>query len=430
MSDTTAEDLSNVELFDVNTLQDPYDVYTLLRNKAPVFHVPEMNLHVVTRYDLVREVIKDTDTFSSEMAPYVEKHVRRALIDAAPEDVREKILDIRARRIETPPTLTNADNPAHDKYRALVSKLFTAGEIRKAEDTVKTVIDANMVNLLADSPVEFIEAFAFPVPIRIIGDRLGIPEEHRKFFEEGATAAAAELRFSPISHEEMIRRAEIGVELQKFLVTLIEECRRKPQDNMINILANTRLEDEDRYLTHGECLGILNLFLVAGHETTTSTFGWGMLMLCRYPELQDKLRDNPALIKTFIEEVLRIESPVQGNPRIVTRDTELGGNPLKAGEAVMLHFGSANRDERQFDEPEVLNLQREKAGAHLAFGSGLHHCIGAPLARQELLLGFPAILENMANIRLADGFPPPEIEPSFLLRSMPKLHIEYDRIGR
>jgi cytochrome P450 len=264
------------------------------------------------------------------------------------------------------------------------------------------------------------------VPLRIIADRLGIPEENRAFFDDAATAAAAGLRFSPIDHDEMIRRARLGVELQQLLVSLIEECRIKPQENMISILANSKLEDEDRVLSHGECLSVLNQFLVAGHETTTSTFGWGMLLLCRNPDAQRELRRDPTLVKTFVEEVLRLEAPVQGLPRLVAKDTELGGFPLKAGELIMLRYGAANRDERQFADPDTLDVHRKKAGSQLAFGAGVHFCIGAPLARQELNLGFPALLERMDNIRIAPGHPEPEAEPSFILRNLPQLHIEFD----
>ena len=428
MADTTAVDLSNVQLFDVQTLQDPYETYSLLRDHAPVFHVPAMNINVVTRYDLVREAIKDTETFSSRFDSFMAT-ARQVMFDSAPDDVREKLLSIDSQMIQIPPTMLTLDEPEHTKYRSLVSKLFTFSEIKKAQDAVQAVIDANLARLLEQSPVDFMEAFAFPVPLRIIGDRLGIPEDEREFFDDAATAAAAGLRFAPITHDEMVRRAQLGVDLQQLLVRLIEECRRQPQENMISILANSKLEDEDRYLTHGECLSILNQFLVAGHETTTSTFGWGMLLLCRNPDAQRQLRDNPELTKTFVEEALRLESPVQGLPRLVTKDTELGGYPLKAGELIMLRYGAANRDERQFEEADTLDLHRKKAGQQLAFGSGVHFCIGAPLARQELTLGFPALLSRMDNIRLAPGHPPPEAEPSFILRNLPHLQIEYDLIG-
>ena len=223
----------------------------------------------------------------------------------------------------------------------------------------------------------------------------------------------------------MVHRAETALNLQRLLMGLVDARREDPREDMITILATSKLEDEDRLLTHGECLSILNQFLVAGHETTTSTFGWGMLLLCRNPSVQDEIRGNAKLIRTFIEEVLRLEAPVQGLPRVVTKDTELGGYPLPAGSMVMLRYGAGNRDERQFPDPDVIDVHRKKAGMQLAFGSGVHHCIGAPLARQELNLGFMAILDRLQDFGLADGHPPPEAEPSFILRNLPKLNIDY-----
>ncbi len=171
---------------------------------------------------------------------------------------------------------------------------------------------------------------------------------------------------------------------------------------------------------------ILRQFLVAGHETTSSAFGWGMLALCERPELQDDLRAHPEKLRTFVEEALRRESPVQGLPRVVTRDTELGGYSLKAGDVLMLRYGAANRDERAFDNPDEIDLDRRKAGTQMAFGSGVHHCIGAPLARQELNLGFGTLLGRAGNFRLDPDKPPPEAEPSFVLRNLAHLHVRFD----
>ena len=151
-----------------------------------------------------------------------------------------------------------------------------------------------------------------------------------------------------------------------------------------------------------------------------------MLLLCQNPEVQEQLRGNAKLIKTFVEETLRLEAPVQGLPRLVTCDTELGGYPLQAGDMIMLRYGAANRDERQFPEPDSLDVHRAKAGAQLAFGAGVHFCIGAPLARQELNLGFAALLETGENFRLASGAPTPASEVSFILRNLPELHVEFD----
>lgn len=328
--------------------------------------------------------------------------------------------------INVPPTMLTLDEPDHTRYRSLVNELFVAARIESAQAAVQAVIDAAIAEFPRQGSMDFMQTFACPVPLAIIADRLGIPVADRSFFDDAATAAAAGLRLTPMPGEEMVRRAQLALDLQKLLVRLVEVRREDPREDMISILANSRLTDEDRHLTHGEILSILGQFLVAGHETTSSAFGWGMLLLCENPELQDALEDNPANIKVFVEETLRLEAPVQGLPRLVTRDTELGGVKLPAGQLVMLRYGAANRDERQFADPDRVDLERKKAGSQLAFGSGVHHCIGAPLARQELNLGCASLLAEGRRYRLDAEHGQPEAEASFILRNLPELHVLVD----
>lgn len=423
----TPHSVADIAIFDTQTLKHPYHAYQRLRDDDPVHFVPSLGVHVVMRYDLVREAIRDTATFSSRFDGFLQTG-QQMLFAAAPEAVKTDLIRINREMLPTPPTMLTLDEPDHTQYRSLVAKLFTASEIRKSEAAVQATIDAAIARFVAHEGLgDFMRGFAFPVPLQIIADRLGIPAEEREFFEDAAAAAAAALRLVPQPPDEMVRRAQLALDLQRLLVRLVEDRRREPRDDMISILANSQLEVAGRPLTHGECLSVLNQFLVAGHETTTSTFGWGMLLLCRNPGIEARLRGNAKLIKTFVEEALRLESPVQGLPRLVTRDTELGGRALKAGTLIMLRYGAANRDERQFERPDEVDIEREKAGMQLAFGSGVHHCIGAPLARQELNLGFASLLDTLRDIRLAPGYPEPEAEPSFILRNLPSLHIQFKR---
>ena len=418
-----------VSLFDHDTLINPYAAYKTLRDTAPVHFEPNFGAYVVTRYDLIREAIRDTATFSSKFGDFLDG-ARKILFQQAPADVQRKLLELNEQMIDLPPTMLTLDEPAHTRYRSLVAKLFTGSEVRKSEPTVREVVERNIEGMAAapesngELAADFMSTFAFPVPLRIIADRLGIPAAKRAFFDEAATAAASGLRLSPLTPEQMLHRAQLALDLQNLLVSLVETRRREPAEDMITILANSRLEDEDRLLTHGEALSILNQFLVAGHETTSSAFGWGMLLLCRNPGLQEQMRGDAGRIRTYVEEALRMEAPVQGLPRLVTTDTELGGVPLAAGSLIMLRFGAANRDERQFEDPDEVRIDRKKAGMQLAFGSGVHHCIGAPLARQELNLGFAALLDRFEGFRVADGADP-EAEPSFILRNLPTLPVCY-----
>ena len=420
----TMTDSSSIPVFDLQNLIDPYPMYKQLRDEAPVYHVPELNMYYVTSYELLRQVIRDTKTYSSQYDDFM-AFSRDAGLANLPDGIKESISQKMREMIPTPPTMLTLDEPDHTKYRSLVSQLFTAGEIRKSEADVQAVIDRH-ANAFADSDGEFMRGFAFPVPLEIISVRLGIPEEDREFFYDAATCAAAGLRIQQLDDEEMLRRAQVAVDLQNLLVGLAEARREEPLNDMITILANSKLEEEDRLLTHGEILSILQQFLVAGHETTTSAFGWAMWLLCHNPHLQEELRDNPTGIKVFVEEALRIRAPVQGLPRKVTEDTLLGGVSIPAGSFVMLRYGAANMDEKQFPNPDQVDLERKKAGMQMAFGSGVHFCIGAPLARQELTLGFPALLDRLENIRLNTNFTP-AAEPSLILHNLPELHIEFDR---
>jgi cytochrome P450 len=420
-------DLETLNLFDNETLIDPWDAYHKLRDDAPVFYQEAMNAYVVTRYDLLMQVLRDTETFSSKFDNVLGASGFKFLENASEED-QGRFMAVAQQMVLPPPTMLTLDPPEHTNYRSLVNRVFTAGNVRKMEPYITDVIETTIDTFIEDGATDFMQSFAFPVPLRIIADRLGIPDgkEERKFFDAAATHAAGALRLTPLTFEQSLERMQYAVDLQKFLIEIADKRRKDPADDMITILANARLEEEDRPLTDPEIISILNQFLVAGHETTTSTFGWGMLLLCKNPQVQEQLSDKK-LVRNFVEETLRMEAPVQGLPRVLTKDTDLGGHALKAGDVLMLRYGAANRDERQFEDPDTLNIHRGNSGSQLAFGSGVHHCIGAPLARQELNIGFPAMLARMKNIRLSEAHGEPMAEPSVILRGLPHLHIEFDR---
>ena len=415
----------DIPLFDVQTLKSPHSAHKRLRDEAPVYFAKELGVHVISRYDLLREALRDPKTYSSQFGDFLQKPQVMRFQAASPE-TQEIIKALSGQMVPEPPTMLTLDRPEHTTYRSLVDKLFTGSRIKSAEASVQKVIDETIAALADNTAVEFISKIAFPIPLTIIGDRLGVPREDREVFERGAGVLADALRLNMYEDEEFIARMQHELDLQRLLLRILDERRNEPREDMISVLANSRLEAEDRPLTHGEASSILRQFLVAGHETTTSAFGWGMLALCEHPQLQDSLRSSPEKIRTFVEEVLRLESPVQGLPRIVTKDTELGGYALKAGDFVMLRYGAANRDERIFERPDDVVIDRPKAGMQMAFGSGVHHCIGAPLARQELNLGFASLLERMENFRLDPDKPAPEAEPSFVLRNLAHLHVRFE----
>jgi cytochrome P450 len=254
-----------------------------------------------------------------------------------------------------------------------------------------------------------------------------VPSEDREFFNGAATAMASLLRMKTPAPEEMLQQAEQNRQFEKYMIALVEKRRSDPKDDLCSALGAARLEEEDRPFNSAEIWSILAQFLVAGHETTTSTFGFAMELLCKNSEIQDRIRGDEKLIRNFVEEALRLEAPVQGLPRLVTRDTELAGVALKQGETLMLRYGAGNRDERQYPNPDEIDLDRPHPGSHLSFGSGTHHCPGAPLSRQELNRGILALLDRMESFRLSPDHPAPKPEPSLILRNLPELWIEFDR---
>ena len=419
-------DLSTIRLSSEETLIDPWETYRTLRDRAPVYRAQDLGLTIVTRYDLIMEVIRDVETYSNA-SPFIAEVQINSLM-AAPPEVQTQIVALQQGRLPPADTLLSADPPVHTRYRSQVSGLFTAGRVKKMQPYVDEIIRESIDAFIdEEGPIDYVEHFAFPVPLRIIADRLGVPAKDRAFFYDGATAAAALLRMTTPPPEEMLRRAKLSVELEKFMIELVEKRRSDPKDDLCSALGAARLEDEDRPFNSAEIWSILTQFLVAGHETTSSTFGFAMKLLCENPGLQDQIRGDERLIRVFVEEALRLEAPVQGLPRRVTRDTELGGVELAEGETLMLRYGAGNRDERQFPNPDVVDLDRTHPGAHLSFGSGTHHCPGAPLSRQELNRGILALLDRMENIRLSPAHPAPRPEPSLVLRNLPELWIEFDR---
>ena len=222
-----SEAAPEVSLFDHDTLIDPYAAYKTLRDRAPVQFEPAFGAYVVTRYDLVRQAIRDTATYSSEFGDFLNA-AGKILFAQAPEDVQQKVMELNDQMIDIPPTMLTLDEPEHTKYRSLVAKLFTGSEVRKSEPTVQQVVERNIENLSAapeddgELEADFISAFAFPVPLKIIADRLGIPEQDREFFDEAATSAASALKLSPLAPDQMVHRAQLALDLQQLLVSLIE----------------------------------------------------------------------------------------------------------------------------------------------------------------------------------------------------------------
>ncbi|MEP1595207.1 MAG: cytochrome P450, partial [Halieaceae bacterium] len=273
--------------------------------------------------------------------------------------------------------------------------------------------------------VDLLNDFCVPFPIWVIADQLGVPRGDLDFFKHVSDCFAS--RLSGFADEEKeLEDARAIVAFQHYFVGKIEQLRVIPQDSIISDLAHARIDD-DRLLTHEELLSIIQQLLVAGNETSRATIAGGVLGLIQNPEQYAQLQADPSLIPNAVEEILRLETPSCGLWRVVTRDTELAGVDIPKGSLLMVRFASANRDEKVFDKPETMNVCRHNAGDNLAFGKGVHFCLGAQLARKELAVAFAALLKRTDNWRLTDGKNSLKHWPNMILRGLEELHIQFDK---
>ena len=417
-----AKPLSEYNLFDPDTLKCPYEFYRRLRAEAPVYRVPGFGLYLVSTYELIREVVKNTAIWSSAVAANVPPMPFSEPNEGVERQIREIIASDRALE----PALLSVDPPDHAKHRTLVNKIFAASRVKTLVPYIDGMVASLIDAFIDDGNVEFMSRFAAPLPLEIIRDQLGVPEADREFFNRAANAAAEVLSMTPVTPQRALERAQLNHDLQLYFLAVCDQRRREPRDDMLTILVESLYEGE-RPLRDGEILSILQQFLVAGHETTTSALGAGMRLLIEQPAQLAALREDSSRIPTFVEEVLRLESPVQGLMRMATQDTSLGGVDLPKGSVIMLRYGAANRDEAMFDEPDRLDVCRRNANRQLAFGSGVHACVGAPLARQEMISAFAAIITRMQGFAFDPHAPAPDNDPSFLLRGLNQLHMTFER---
>ena len=403
--------LDALNLVDPQSLECPYGAYQTLRDQAPVYQVPQTGFYVVSRYDLVMDAVRNTEVFSSAM----NQNASTGGIQGYP-----KIVELFEKEgYPFANTLISADPPEHTRYRKLVNRAFTASRVRKMQGYIQQIVDELIDDFIDRGAVEFVTEFAIKLPIYIIADQLGVPRSDMQKFKDWSDAAVP--IGLDIGEEAELERARLVVAFQHYFVARITEVREDPRDDIISDLVHARVDDE-RPLDIPELLSIIQQLLVAGNETTTNALASGLVLLMENPNqlaiLKQAIADGrDKELRTFCEEVLRLEAPVSGLFRVTTCDTELGGFPIPAGSLVNLRWAAANRDERVFDD----------AGALDGFGVGVHFCVGAQLAREEMFLGFKSLLSRLDHIRMVENHPPLEHHPNFILRGLKELHLTFKK---
>jgi cytochrome P450 len=405
--------LDQVNFFDPELLEDPFDFYQAAIAQAPVFHLPGTNIYLVLSYDLVMEATGRVEDFSNNFGAL--------LAGKRSEDPELKaILDQGWPQRDT---LLTADPPAHTRFRKLVSLAFSMKRVDAMEPYIRSIASDLIDGFAAKSACEFVRDFAVPLPVAVIAEQIGMTRADTPTVKRWSDAFADRLG-GLASKERELECAREVVEFQHFMKGKLDERRANPTDDLLSDLVNARVEDE-RPLDDAELLSILQQLMVAGNETTTSTLAGGLLLLIQNPEQMAKVRTDPSLIPNMVEEMLRLESPTAGLWRVVRRDTELGGVAIPAGSMLMLRFAAANRDPSKFEVPDAFDVARRNANRHMAFGRGIHVCIGNMLARKELTVDFQELLARLEGIRLDDGNDLRHV-PNMLLRGLSRLAIRFE----
>jgi cytochrome P450 len=415
-----SSDLATLNPFDPAVLQCPFPHYARMRDEAPVLYLEQIGMWFVTRHDLVLEVLRDPRTYSNLFG---------AASMPLPSADREKLVAAIAEGYPRVSTMLTADQPEHTRYRRLVAKAFGPRAIADLEPTVRAVTIELIESWLHSGRIEFVTQFGVPLPVRVIAKALNVPDDRLADFKRWSDDSIAGIGTN-ISVDERVA-AERGVnEFQRYFAAEIERRRTEPQDDLLTHLLNASVDDDDaevtdrRPLDMPEMLSIVQQLLVAGNETTTKMLAEMMRLLGDHPDQWQRVRDDPARVAAVVEETLRLSTPTQGMFRIVKNDVTLGGVAIPAGARMVIVYSAANRDTAVFgDDPDEFDPDRAELSEHIAFGKGIHFCLGASLSRLEGRIALTELAARIASFTLADtndyG-----VFPSFMLRGLRRLELD------
>jgi len=404
-------------VFAPETLIDPFDYYRAIHEAGiAIEHLEGMNTYVVYSYDLCSEATTKPEIFSNDFTALMGRE--------ADEDIQA----ILAEGWPDLPTLLTADHPVHTRNRKLVNLAFSAPRVNAIEADMRTK-SIDLIEAFADKgSCEFVEEFGVPLPVAMIAGQIGLDDDPKRVKR---WSDAAVDRFSQmVDHDRKLECARSLVEFQHYMKGLIDDRRANGGNDLLTDLVEARVEGETP-LSDPEIMSLMQQFMVAGNETTTSTLAGGLLQLIRNPEQMAKAKAaaggrDPKVIGNLVEEALRYETPTAGMWRIVKQDTELGGVAIPAGSVVQLRYAAANRDPKRFPDPDKFDIDRTNARTHMSFGKGPHMCVGNMLSRKEMLVAFDELLERLDNFAVPDESEI-RILPNILLRGVTHLPITFTR---
>ncbi len=411
-SDMTTPSSSPFQFFGKGLAENPFPILAQMRTIGPIVPVPlpwaaSQQAWLITRLPEAVYVLKD----------------KRFTVDSTklPSNTFSEMRRMRESS-ETPglfgQSMISVDEPDHKRLRGFVSKVFTPKYIEGLRSHIQQIADDLLDRVQAQGQMDLVHDYGYPLPINVISDMLGVPLDKRTSMRQWSEALAGG------SPEKLdTGRRQLVQAFSNYIVVLVAEKRRHPQQDLISQLIH--LEEEGDHLSEAELISMVGLLIFAGHETTSNLIGIGTLMLLDHPDQLEKLKADLTLVPSAVEELLRFNGPVlTPAPRFATEDVELGGQTIHRGDMLITGLASANRDESEFTNPDDLDIARQ-LNRHIAFGQGMHICLGAPLARLEGEIAFTTLLKRLPNLRLNCTRETVEWRGGFSLRGLVSLPVAF-----
>ncbi|WP_417620308.1 cytochrome P450 [Parasphingorhabdus sp.] len=393
----------------------PFPFLKTLREEAPIYKDPATGMYVITRYEDIGYVNGHPELFSSRTA------VQFAKTDsAAAEEAKRRFSERGWPQILT---LVAEDPPTHTMQRALVDKVFTISYVRSLEPYIERNVDELIDSFIEQGEIDLIPAFCVKLPLYVIADQLGVDRADIAEFKiwSDATLAITDPTLAPERELELVDQL---IDMQNYLYKRVETYRTHPKDNLLSKLVHAEVDGQR--LGDAELLSIVQQLLVAGNETTATMLATTTYLMLKDPELKARLMADNGLIPGFVEEALRFHTPVPHMFRVAKEDVCIGDFNIPKGAVLQISYMSGNRDATQWEDPEAFRIGRKGARNHLAFGRGIHFCVGNLLARGELRIAIRRLLERLENLRFAPSAPAPQFMAHFQIHALDRLQVTFD----